>query len=188
MTNPLSKWFKVPTLAERLRNSGVRDDVIRAAERTAFGRQADRGLYALGDLLTDSEGVIALVEGRCAKTVGLLVLTSRRLLFVPTDASRSTTIVIDLPDIESNGWHKHRGMGVVEVETGSEKLIVDQILGTQAETLTRSLEQAKQPPPDGPAKHRDPLDQLAELRALHDAGAIGDAEFMARKHELFGQI
>jgi hypothetical protein len=174
-------------LTERLRSSGVREDVIRAAERTAFGRQADRGLYALGGLLTDSEGVIALVEGRCAKAVGLFVLTSRRLLFVPTESSRPT-IVMELAEIRSNTWRKHRGMGVVEVETGSGTLVVDQILGTQAETLTRSIDQAKQPPPDGPAKHLDPLDQLAELRALHDAGAIGDAEFMARKQDLFGQI
>jgi hypothetical protein len=44
------------------------------------------------------------------------------------------------------------------------------------------------PPPDGPRMHRDPLEELAELRALHHAGVIGDAEFQTRKQELFGQI
>ena len=37
MTGPLSKWFKMPTLTERLRNWGVRKDVIQAAERTGVG-------------------------------------------------------------------------------------------------------------------------------------------------------
>jgi hypothetical protein len=32
------------------------------------------------------------------------------------------------------------------------------------------------------------LDELAELRVLHQAGAIGDAEYQARKQHLFGQI
>lgn len=187
MTNPLSKWFRVPSLSERLRNQGVRPDIISAAERTAFSRQSDRGLADLQQLLTDSEGVIALVEGR-AKWVGLLVLTSRRLLFAPADSGRASPVVLDLPDISSVQWRKHRGMGVIEVSAGSVNLLVDQILGNQAETLTQSIKQAMKPPPDGPQQQRDPLDELAQLRALHHAGVIGDAEFQARKQELFGQI
>jgi hypothetical protein len=187
MTNPLSKWFRIPPLSERLRHQGVREDIVAAAERTAFSRQSDRGLAALAEILTDSEGVIALVEGRLAKSVGLLVLTSRRLVFQPADSGRES-LAVELPDIQSVQWRKHRGMGVIEVSAGTASLLVDQILGNQAETLTRSIEQARNPPPDGPREHRDPLDQLAELRALHHAGVIGDAEFQARKQELFGQI
>ena len=83
MTGSWGKWLRIPSLAERLRAKGVREDVIAAAERTAFGRQTDRALPALNDVLTKSEGVIQLVEGRHHGVYGLLVLTSRRLVFLP---------------------------------------------------------------------------------------------------------
>ena len=67
-------------------------------------------------------------------------------------------------------------------------MVVDQILGNQAESLATAIELAMTPPPDGPAGHRDPLEQLAELRALHRAGAIDDTEYQIRKQRLFGQI
>jgi len=188
MGGPLSKWFKVPSLAERLRSQGVRDDVVRAAERTAFSRQSDRGLYDMAAQLSDTEGVIQLVEGRCAGATGLLVLTTRRLLFVPKATDRATTTSVDLTDVEAVDSRMHRGLGVLEVTTGSGPLTVDQILGNQADTLTASIRQAKNPPPDGAPVRRDPLDELAELRALHQAGMIGEAEFQARKQQLFGQI
>jgi Short C-terminal domain len=188
MSGPLNKWFKVPTLSERLRRLGVREDVIAAADRTAFGRQADRGLPDMAAMLSDAEGVIQLVEARYARATGLFVLTSRRLLFAPKATDRATPTTVELGDVQSVDWRMHRGLGVVELTIPSGKLVVDQILGNQAETLTASIRRAMNPPPDGPAAHRDPLDELAELRALHQAGMIGDAEFQARKQQLFGQI
>jgi len=188
MTGPLSKWLKIPSLAERLRAQGVREDVVQAAERTAFGRQSDRGLPAMAALLNESEGVIGLVEGRYARATGLLVLTSRRLLFAPNAVDRTTPATVELPDVVAVGWRTHRGLGVLELTTGSGTLVIDQILGNQAETLGLSVRRAMAPPPDGPAAHLDPLEELAQLRALHRAGAISDAEFQIRKHQLFGQI
>lgn len=188
MSNPISKWFKMPTLAERLRSQGIRDDVVQAAGRTAFGRQSDRGIPAMAALLSDDEGVIQLVEARCAGAFGLLVLTTRRLVFAPSALDRTSETVVLLTDVMAVEARKHRGMGVLEVTTTSGTLVADQILGTQAEALTLAVQQAKNPPPDGPSGRRDPLDELAELRVLHQAGAIGDAEYLARKQHLFGQI
>jgi len=188
MTGPLSKWFKMPTLTERLRNWGVREDVIQAAERTAFARQSDRDVPAMAALLTEAEGVVTIVEGRLAGPTGLLVLTTRRLLFAPNAAARSGSTSVDLADVIAVSWRKHRGLGVLEVQTASGSVAIDQILGNQAEMLAKSVQQAMAPPPDGPAGHRDPLEELSQLRALHRAGAISDAEFQIRKHELFGQI
>lgn len=188
MSNPISKWFKLPTLPERLRAQGVRDDVVQAAERTAYGRQSDRGIPAMAALLSDDEGVIQLVEARYAGATGLLVLTTRRLLFAPMALDRRSETNVQLADVVSVASRKHRGMGVLEVSTTSGSFVADQILGNQAETLTLAVQQAKNPPPDGPAGRRDPLEELAELRVLHQAGAIGDAEYQARKQQLFGQI
>lgn len=188
MSGPLSKWFKIPTLAERLRSQGVREDLVQAAERTAFSRQADRELPAVGESLNADEAVVSVVEGRYARMTGLLVLTSRRLFFAPKTADRSFVTAIDLPDVLDVSARMHRGMGVLEVRTNLGVVVVDQILGNQADRLATSISQAASPPPDGPAAHRDPIEELAELRALHQAGAIEDAEFQIRKNQLFGQI
>jgi hypothetical protein len=188
MSNPISKWFKVPSRAERLRGQGVREDVVLASERTVFGRQSDHGIPAMAALLTADEGVIQFVEARHAGATGLLVLTTRRLLFAPAAADRKAHTVIGLTEVLTVETRKHRGMGVIDVITESGTFVVDQILGTQAGTLAQAVKQAKNPPPDGPAGRRDPLEELAELRVLYQAGAIGEAEFQTRKQQLFGQI
>jgi hypothetical protein len=233
MGGPLSRWLKIPTLSERLRAQGVREDLIQAADRTAFGRQTDAGIPAAGELLRNDEAVLVLVEGRYTGAMGLLLLTSRRLLFVPARSDRSTSTSVPLSRIEHVSARTHRGMGVLDVTVGDAPagsgasgahgaggvadaagsvgggagspgaaagsgradaasvpggLVVDQILGNQAETLAAAIETAIAAPPDGPAGHRDPLEELAELRALHRAGVIEDAEFQIRKQQLFGQI
>jgi hypothetical protein len=188
MSNPLARWFKIPTLTERLRSQGVREDLVQAADRTAFGKQTDSGIPALGELLDADERVISLVEGRMDGAIGLLTLTSRRLLFAPKGGDRSTVRSVSLADLTDVRWRRHRGLGVLELSADDGDLAVDQILGNQAETLGEAVRQATAQPPDGPAPHRDPLEELAELRALHRAGAVTDAEFEIRKQQLFGQI
>jgi hypothetical protein len=187
MTGFLGKWLKMPTLADRLRAQGVREDLVRAAERTAFGRQTDRELPRLAEIITADEVVVQLVEGRWNKKMGLFTLTSRRLLFVPAgDGPFGAEIA--LPDVVSVEPGKSRGMGTIDVNTASARLHVDQILGTQAETFAANTIGAMHPAGDGPAAYRDPLEELAELRALHAAGAIGDEEFAQRKLRLMDQI
>ena len=78
----------------------------------------------------------------------------------------------------------HRGLGALTVTTSTGDHVIDQILGTQAETFAENALQ--QPAQNRPSA--DPLVELAELRALHQAGAIGDAEFQVRKRHLFDQI
>ncbi|ACV76548.1 SHOCT domain-containing protein [Nakamurella multipartita] len=187
MTGFLGKWLKMPTLGERLRAQGVRDDLVRAAERTAFGRQTDRELPRLAELLTDQEVVIQLVEGRWNKKMGLFALTSRRVLFVPGgDAPYGAEVPLtEVVSVESG---KAKGMGTVEVRTESSRLQVDQILGTQADTFAANTRAAMTPAGDGPAVYRDPLQELAELRALHAAGAVSDEEFAQRKIRLMDEI
>lgn len=187
MTGFLGKWLKMPTLADRLRAQGVRDDLVRAAERTAFGRQTDRELPRLAELITDQEVVIQLVEARWNKKMGLFALTSRRLLFVPAgDGPYGAEIA--LPDVVSIEPGKSRGMGTIDVQTESSRLQVDQVLGTQADTFAANTRAAMNPAADGPAGYRDPLEELAELRALHAAGAVSDEEFAQRKIRLMDQI
>ena len=118
MGGPLSRWLKIPTLTERLRAQGVREDLVLAADRTAFGRQTDVGIPAAGALLGDDEAVLALVEGRYAGAMGLLLLTSRRLLFAPARGDRETPTTVPLTQIQAVTARSHRGLGVLDVTAG----------------------------------------------------------------------
>ena len=172
-----------PPLAERLRAAGVRADLVQAAERTAFGRQSDLEVVDLPALLHDDEVVLQLLEGRHQKATGLLVLTTGRILFAAQAKHRRPALVIDRVDVLSASGRTHRGLSALTVTTASGDVVIDRILGSQAETFaaTALAAPAKAPP-------TDPLLALGELRALHRAEVIGDAEFQARKSQLFDQI
>lgn len=198
MTSPFAKWFKMPSLGDRLRKWGVREDLVIAAENTAFGRQGDRGLADLAERLTDDERVVRLMEARYGKAVGVLTLTSRRLIFLTLGGLKNSETQIDLADVIHTAWEQRRGMGTVKITTRDqeEPTVFDQILGTQAEWLCADIGAAKDPdrapaPPSTPetgAAPTDPLKLLAELRAVHDAGLIDDDEYERRKAELIKKL
>lgn len=173
-----------PPLSDRLRAAEIREDLIEAADRTAFGRQCDDEVASLPALLRDDEVVQQLLEGRWRKATGLLVLTTRRIVFTAKGADPNAALIIDRAEVLAASGRLHRGLGTLTVTTRTGDHVIDQILGTQAETFAENTMQ--QPAPNRPPA--DPLVELAELRALHEAGAIGDAEFQVRKRQLFDQI
>ncbi len=199
MTSAFGKWFKMPSLGERLRDRGVREDVVAAAETTAYGRNTDRALPALAALLSPDEIMLKLVEGRTGGQYGIFAVTSTRVLFLPATEGRGFALDVPLADVSEVGWHMHRGLGVVEFGAASladghperpvGRVTVDKILGNQAEAIATRIQQALVRPEHRTLdRDRDPLEVLAELRALHVAGAISDAEFQVRKLELFREI
>ncbi|HZL75676.1 MAG TPA: hypothetical protein VFB83_09895, partial [Propionibacteriaceae bacterium] len=64
-------------------------------------------------------------------------------------------------------------------------LTVDQILGTQGEMLADDAREAIR---GEPRSQRDPLEVLAELRALRDSGMISATEFEIRKSAIWRDI
>ena len=180
----LFAWLRRAPVGERLRAAHVREDLVEAADRAAFGRPCDGELAALATLLRDDEVVQQLVEGRRGKVAGLLALTTRRLLFTAESADPRNALIIERADVLGASGEMHRGLGTLTLTTRSEDLVVDQILGTQAETFA---ENTMRTPAENPAPV-DPLAELGELRARHQAGDLSDAEFEARKRQLFDQI
>ena len=81
--------------------------------------------------------------------------------------------------------YTRRGTGTVRVITPYGSLTVDQILGRQGEMLA---DDARATLRAEPLPERDPLRLLAELRALHDSGAISAAEFEIRKSAIWREI
>jgi hypothetical protein len=174
-----------PPLAERLRAAGVREDLIEAADRTAFGRQCDDEVFALPEVLNDDEAVQQLLEGRYRKMIGLLVLTTQRIVFVARSTGPRASLAVDRATLRSATGRTHRMLSALTLTTEAGEHVVDQILGNQAETFAAN---ALRPPVPESASTADPLVELGELRALHQAGAIGDAEYQVRKRRLIDLI
>lgn len=180
----LGRFFRTPPPAERLAALNVRSDVAAASLRMAASRRAESTSKAIGDLLPESELAVAMMEGRYDKTRGITVLTTRRLLFFGYERLVGVMAEIELGQLDATGISA-RGTRF-EARTGDLVVIVDQTLGRSAEMFTASIHTQLAAPPPTPA--RDPLQALAEIRALHDAGVMSDAEFVAEKARLMDQI
>jgi hypothetical protein len=112
------------------------------------------------------------------------VLTSERILF---RARRSTgpSFSVPLREVLAIEAATRRMSGTVRVTTPDGSLTADQILGTHGEMLADDAREAIR---GEPRPKRDPLEVLAELRALRDSGMISVAEFEIRKSAIWRDI
>jgi hypothetical protein len=150
----------------------------------ASDQRSDIYVVRLESSLTDSETVLRMMDGRHARMMGLLVLTSERIHF----RSRRRTgpnFSVPLGDVLAIEAYARRGAGTVRVITPYGSLTVDQILGRQGEMLA---DDARATIRGEPLPERDPLRTLAELRAQRDSGAISAAEFEIRKSAIWRDI
>jgi hypothetical protein len=134
--------------------------------------------------LSDSETVLRIMDGRYAGQLGLLVLTSERILF-RSRRSTDPAFSVSLPQVLAIEAFTRRVSGTVRITTSDGTATVDQILGTQGEMLADEAREAIRGE-SRPA--RDPLEVLAELRALRDSGMISAAEFEIRKSAIWRDI
>src|SRR5215207_9358929 len=127
-------WLRPPRLRERLASYHLRSDVLDAAAAMASDQRSDIYVVRLESSLTDAETVLRMMDGRHARVMGLLVLTSERILF----RSRRRTgpnFSVPLEEVVAIEAYTRRGTGIVRVITPYGSLTVDQILGRQAEML-----------------------------------------------------
>jgi hypothetical protein len=126
--------------------------------------------------LTDSETVLRMMDGRHPAVMGLLVLTSERILF----GSRRRTgpnFSVPLEEVRAIEAYTRRGTGTVRVITPYGSLNVDQILGRQGRCSSMTPKQLSAANPARPG----PAPAITELRAPRDSVAISAAEFEIRK-------
>lgn len=136
------EWLRRGPVGEQLRAAQVREDLVEAADNAAFGRPCDGEIAALATLLMKDEVVQQIVEGRRGKVAGLLALTTRRVLFAAEGADPRSALILDRADVLKADGHVHRGLGTLTLTTRSGDLVVDQILGTQAETFAANTTKA----------------------------------------------
>lgn len=179
------RWFEEPSSAQRLTHLRVRPDLVRAAAEMVGDSRSDGDIKDFERYLTDSEEVVALAQGRYRKVLGLLVLTTDRVIFASGRAS-NPEIDLRLTDLGLSETRTGAYSGELHLFAGSDRLTIDKLLGKENERFaTRLRRQRTNPPPFSPT---DPLERLAELRGLRDTGVITRAEFDAEKNRLMGEI
>jgi Short C-terminal domain len=179
------RWLRPPSVSERLARYHLRTDVVAAAAAMASDQRSDVHVARLESSLTDSETVLRMMDGRYAREMGLLVLTSQRILFRSRRSTGPTTFSVPLGDVLVIEGSTRKVSGTVRIITSEGTLIVDQILGRQGEMLA---EEAREAIRGETRPARDPLQALAELRALRDSGMISAAEFEIRKSAIWREI
>ena len=179
------RWLRPPSVGERLARYNLRPDLVSAAAAMASDQRSDVHVVRLESSLTDSETVLRMMDGRYAREMGLLVLTSERILFRSRRGAGPSAFSVPLGDVLVIEGSTRRVSGTVRVTTYNGTLTVDQILGRQGEMLADDAREAIR----GETRpKRDPLQVLAELRALRDSGMISAAEFEIRKSAIWRDI
>src|SRR4029450_6653114 len=143
----------------------------------ASDQRSDIYVVRLEAALTDSETVVRMMDGRHARVMGLLVLTSERILFRSRRRS-GPNFSVPLEEVVAIEAYTRRGTGTVRVITPDGTRPGEQILGGQGEMLGHDAQATVL---GEPLPNRDPLRLLSELRALRESGAISAAEFEMRK-------
>ena len=164
------RWLRPPSVGERLARYNLRPDLVAAAAAMASDQRSDVHVVRLESSLTDSETVLRMMDGRYAREMG------------PAGPSAFSVPLRDVLVVEGS---TRRVSGTVRVTTYNGTLTVDQILGRQGEMLADDARDAIR----GETRpKRDPLQVLAELRALRDSGMISAAEFEIRKSAIWRDI
>jgi hypothetical protein len=112
--------------------------MLDAAAAIVFDQRSDIYVVPLESALTDSETVLRMMDGRHARVMGLLVLTSERILFRSRRRTRPN-FSVPLEEILAIEAYTRRGTGTVCVITPYGSLTVDQILGRQGRCSPMTL-------------------------------------------------
>ena len=103
------RWFR-PNVRDRLAPYNLRPDVLAAASAMASDQRSDVYVAKLQSSLTDSETVLRMMDGRYAREMGLLVLTSERILFRSRRSSGATAFSV--PAARHRGYRGLHPQGI----------------------------------------------------------------------------
>jgi hypothetical protein len=187
--------FRGPTPQERIDALHLRPDLGRAAVALVADQRVDVQLTRLNPLLEPDETVLMLVEGRHARHLGLLVLSTRRALFRPhgeTSPGLPPPRAFALDDLLDADFRTGPMTGRVALRFPEAVLDVDRVLGTLAEQFVAAVNGARAAADRrqlrDAATPRDALQELVELRTRFAAGEVSSAEYEATKARLIREL
>jgi hypothetical protein len=182
----LKKLFRIPTTAQRLASLHLRPDLTAAAAKMISDERADDELKKLDGCLQPSETVIAVVEGRFARQMGLLALTTERVTFRPHGSAPNALTTILLADISTVDDEVKTMTGRVVLRSTDSIAEIDKILGTQAVSFAEAVRHQLINP--GALPEHDPIQELLNLRDRKAAGTISDADYNAIRSRLLDEL
>lgn len=180
--------------------SELRLDIAEARRRmrTATGVKAELSL--LEARLTGQERVLHLSAAFLDDGIGLLALTTERLLYFDHE-HHGVEQLFDWPfqDVRSIDWRPAMMTGAITVTAGANQYVfknVQKDLGPafvedfrrhQAAASSRGHRTVTAPTP-APEAEPDVIDQIRRLSELHDQGIVTDQEFVTKKAELLSRL
>ncbi len=182
----LKTLFQMPTAQERVAGLNLRPDLAAAVILLVADQRTDAEVVRLQPCLTDTESVVLIVEGRAVRRLGLLVLTTQRVLFRAHGVTDDDVVTLPLDQISGSEAQVLHMTGLVRLRTADLVLQVDKILGTLADQFVTAV-RAQQSAPE-PVEGVDPVQELIDLRARHAAGAVTDDDYEAAKIRLLKQL
>ncbi len=184
------KFFRGPSRRERLTARGLRPDVVEATLRMVTDDRSDPTLTEIQLAMQPSEAVLEMMEARYRKYLGITVLTTRRVLFAGHQYRDGLLADVNLTDVLGVSEPKKAAL---ELATANGPLLFDRTLGISARLFGQAVvrQQGGHSAAVESVVHaegRDPLEVLAELRALRDAGVMTPAQFEAEKAKLVADL
>lgn len=191
----LRNLFRGRTAQERVDALGLRPDLARAAVVLVADERVDVQVTRLAPRLEPDESVLMLVEGRHQRQLGLLMLSTRRVLFRPHgEGTGSAPVIFALADLSEATAETGSMTGRVLFRFPEAVLEIDKMLGKLADQVVAAAraqqEAAERSTPGSPvgAAPRDPLAELVEIRAKFAAGEVSAADYQAAKARLVREI
>ncbi len=182
----LRKLFRIPTPAQRLGALKLRPDLAAAAVKMLTDERTDSELRQLDGCLLDSESVIAVVEGRSARQLGLLALTTRRIVFRPHGSAPGAATTLGLDHISTVDHEVKSMTGRVVLRSSNTVLEIDKILGSGAADFADAARH-QLIEPGRPPEH-DPIQELLELRARRAALTISESDYDIARSRLLDEL
>lgn len=190
----LRDLFRGRTPQERVDDLRLRPDLARATVALVADQRIDVQVVRLEQLLEPDESVLMLVEGRHQRQLGLLMLSTRRVLFRAHGEGLPAVLVLPLSELSDPEVRTGSMTGRLVLRSADAVLEVDKMLGALADqfaTAVRTqllMEQEQAAREAAGIPPRDPLAELVELRSRYVAGDITTADYEAAKARLVPEI
>lgn len=186
----LRDLFRGRTPQERVDDLHLRPDLARATVALVGDERIDVQVLRLERLLEPDESVLMLVEARHQRQLGLLMLSTRRVLFRPHGEGFPVVPVLPLAELSDPESRTGSMTGRLVLRSPDAVLEVDKMLGELADQFAAAVRRqqltARQQAAGAPP--RDPLAELVELRSRYVAGDVTSADYEAAKARLVSEI
>lgn len=191
----LRDLFRGRTRQERVDALGLRPDLALAAFMLVADERVDVQVTRLAPLLEPDESVLLLVEGRHQRQMGLLMLSTRRVMFRPHgEGAGSAPLIFALADLSDAGAETGSMTGRVLFRFADSALQIDRLLGKLADQIVvaarahrEAADRSTPASPNGQAPY-DPLAELVAIRAEFAAGEVSAADYEVAKARLVRDI